>query len=208
MNNTLHVFCCRADQVHDVAAFQLFLLQPRQLLSVLDDKLFLLLDATPLLVKQSLLLFNFSSPHHPSLFNLNFSLLFSLCQTLPILLLLFLHPIQLGVLRPQLLQFLLLLTLFSFPLKHELSVLILALSENLLREYSVSFTRLCLRLDPPVHLRLLLFHLIELVFDVLVLTLRGKLLLLDFQLMSKHLVLTPRFSSLLLPSLHAITLTM
>ena len=118
-----------------------------------------------------------------------------------------LHSVQLGVLSPQLLQLLLLVALFSLPFQHELPVLILPLPEDLLREEAISFPLLFLHMDPSVHLRLFLFHLVELVLNVLIFTLRCQLLLLDFQLMGKHLVLTPRFGSLLLPALHAFALS-
>ena len=207
MNDPLNVLCRRSNQIHDVSALNLFLLQTRQLLTVLRNQLFLFLNSNALFLKQSLLFFGFLGSHLPSLLNLFLPLLLGLGQTYPVLLLFLLHSVQLGVLRPQLLQLLLLVALFSLSFKHELPVLILPLSEDLLGEETVSLPLLFFCLDPPVHLRLLLLHLIELVLNVLVFTLRCQLLLLDFQLMGKHLVLTPRFGSLLLPALHAFALS-
>ena len=70
----------------------------------------------------------------------------------------------------------------------------------------VRFSHLLLGLYPTIHLGLLLLDLLELILDVVVLTLRRQLFLLDLELMSKHLVLAPSLRSLVLPTLHAFPL--
>ena len=78
VNDTLHVLCRRSNQIHDVSALNLFLLQTRQLLTVLCNKLFLFLNAKALFFKHSLLFFGFLSSHLPSLLDLFLPLLLGL----------------------------------------------------------------------------------------------------------------------------------
>ena len=90
----------------------------------------------------------------------------------------------------------------------ELSILLFALAEYLLGHKPVSLTHLLFSSNPPIHLRLFLFHFLELGFDVLIFALRSKFFLLHLELVLKHLVLASGLGPLFLPSLHAFTLAM
>ena len=78
MNDPLNVLCRRSNQIHDVSALNLFLLQTRQLLTVLRNQLFLFLNSNALFLKQSLLFIGFLGSHLPSLLDLFLPLLLGL----------------------------------------------------------------------------------------------------------------------------------
>lgn len=197
-----------AHEVHDVATFDLLGFLMSEILAMGCDLLFFILNLVALIFDDFLPFLHFLGSHLPCLIDLFSPFFLDLGESEPILSRLLLQAVQLRVLCLQLRQFFLLLALSFLPLKDELSVGLLALTEQLLSSESVGFACLLFRPDALVHLRLLLLDLVELLLDILVFALRLELLLLHLELMGQHLILAARLHSLLFPSLHAFTLAM
>jgi len=169
--DSLHIFSGRTAKIHDIATLDFLSLQISILFTLQGHLLLILLNPIALLINNLLANLHLFGSQFSNLLNLDFSLLLGLRQSHAILVRLLFEPVQLCVLRLQLLQLFLLLALLVLPLDDQLSVGLLSLAEKLLGLEPLGFADLPLSLDSAVHLSLLLFHLVELVLDVLVFSL-------------------------------------